>query len=149
MARKRRLPAAKPSFMGRIKTGLYSGVIGLGLLIGASYFPSSMAHEHPLVQRMLDVAVEVRQWAFQAVVDTGALTGGDLRGVLEWLPEKVREGLPTFGEADYTPMPAGSPPRTAASWNLARRALYEHVHYDRRETLYCGCSYNANNQVNP
>lgn len=49
----------------------------------------------------------------------------------------------------YIPVPAGELPRTAASWTLARRTLYERVHHDRRETLYCGCACDTDNRVDP
>ena len=123
MARRRIRRKAKPSWLRRIKQGLYTGVIGLGLVIGASYLPAALADEYPVVQRTLEVAVEARQWAFQAMVDTGTLAGGELRVLLEWLPAKVREGLPIVGGGRYTPIPAGSLPRTAASWPLARSAV--------------------------
>ncbi len=44
-------------------------------------------------------------------------------------------------------LPTGDLPRTAGTFTAAKRALYEQVYADHRITLYCGCRYDANKQV--
>lgn len=39
-------------------------------------------------------------------------------------------------------------PNTAESFSMAKRQLYGQVYFDRRESFYCGCSYNRDLSVN-
>jgi deoxyribonuclease I len=84
------------------------------------------------------------------VSGTGELagdTGGKLLALLApLLPEDLRDWLPQT-DAPYTPVAPGELPRTAGSFELAKRTLYERIYYDQPKTFYCGCRYTPERQT--
>ncbi len=79
--------------------------------------------------------------------------------MLDWLPADIRHGvrevqavvepmLPDAWRYRHEPAPSGVLPTTHKTWSATRRALYEQVYFDRRETFYCGCQFDADNRVN-
>ncbi|MCG5517377.1 MULTISPECIES: endonuclease [unclassified Ectothiorhodospira] len=127
----------------RLKAFLYGLIVVVGLVGGISYLPDSLLEEAPSEARQaVDIATEVRQWVVSAAGEHGTSLGEQLAALWQDF-----DGLSGGGDTDYTPVPTGELPRTATSWHLTRRALYEQVHYDRQETLYCGCNYNTDNEV--
>ena len=95
----------------------------------------------------------------------GAISAASLLGIghvppwmLDLLPAEVRSGvrevqavvepmLPDAVRYRYEPVPAEVLPTTPGSWSATRRALYEQVYFDRRETFYCGCAFDGDNRV--
>ncbi|WP_006786096.1 endonuclease [Thiorhodospira sibirica] len=135
----------------RAKQWTASLSIGLVLLVVFSFLPDSMVRDLPKeVQESVELAEDVRRFVVRTVGEGGAFTGD---AALELLyifraifPKELRDLLPSRDEI-YIPVAPGELPRTAASFSLARQALYERVDHDRRLTLYCGCRYDRNGQV--
>lgn len=127
----------------RFKTLIYGFLLAVGLVGGVSYIPDSLLNDAPPEARQAaDIATEVRQWTVSTFGEQGVSLGEGLAAL--W---RDFDGLSGDDESSYTPVPTGELPRTASSWHLAKRALYEQIHFDRQETLYCGCDYNDENEV--
>ncbi len=111
----------------------------LAMVAGALYLPPSVTQHLPdEVQPFIAWSADARRLIDQA-----------RDGVFDWpaiarLGQQLSDQWLLWTTAESTP---ANLPQTPGSFAAARRLLYDRVYFDRRETFYCGCRYDAQRVV--